>query len=112
VVGVSQRPAHERLEHDDGVLVAGVARIDRDQIVHRHDKPRAELTLQREDTMQIILLYPGCAQQAEHRGHTIVELADAGEVFGPGQYSVAGVFGREVDRALRHRQKQVLQQCK
>ncbi len=112
VVGVFQRPPHELLEHDGGVLVARFARIYRDQIMHRHDEPGAELALQREDAMDVVLVHPGCTQQAENRGPATVEHADSGETLGSGQYSVSGVFGRKGDRALRRRQKQVLEQRK
>ena len=69
------RPPHEFLEHPDGVLVAGFGRVDRYQIVHGHDEPGAELPFQRQHAVQVILVHPGGAEQAQDRGRPIVENA-------------------------------------
>ena len=73
MVDVGQRAAHEFLEHPRGVLVAGLAGIDRDQVMHGHDEAGGEPALEREDTVEIVLVNPGRPQGARDGWITVIE---------------------------------------
>jgi hypothetical protein len=85
MIRMPQRPAQKIIEDAGRVLITGLARIDRDQIMHHHHEFGAETALQSRNPMKVIALHPCRAEQAQDRWVAVVEQTGAVEVGGARQ---------------------------
>ena len=93
MVDVTQCPAKKFLEDTRRALIAGLARIDRDQVVHRHHEPGAGPPFKGQNAMKVIALDPSRAQQTDNRAATVVEHTNAVKFPRAWQHAVAGFLG-------------------
>src|SRR5579875_1279805 len=110
MIDMSHGSPKELLEDTHRALVTRFPRVDRDQVVHHHGKSSSEAPLEAQNTVEIVLLYPGGTEKAKDRGNPIVQHACAVKFLRPGHLPITRILGGKCHHTLAFRQKQIPKQ--